>query len=201
MISWSAHLLDEIAGLDSNFPPTCKQCKKQKDFIAKNTGIVTALGGPDVEQGTQYGLPFNLGIMKNTNTEAAKKFVEYLLSDGYGKMLSTAAEGRFPMRNGTADEPTKYLEEWKTLKIGSVPAKEQRKLTDIYDQSVLDAIENGATHIDRWGFGHGYGPLAASMTTENVLARDVGPLFDGKEPTVVAQKMQKSAETAAKDLE
>lgn len=201
MISWSAHLLDEIAGLDANFPPTCKQCKKQKDYIAKNTGIVTALGGPDVPEGTQYGLPFNLGIMKNTNTEGAKKFVEYLLSDGYGKMLSTAAEGRFPMRNGTEDDPTKYLEEWKTLKIGNVDAADQRKLTDIYDQSVLDAIENGATHIDRWGFGHGYGELAASLATENVLARDLGPLFDGKSPTVVAETMQKSAETAAKDLE
>lgn len=201
MISWSAHLLDEIAGLDQNFPPTCKQCKKEKDYIAKNTGVVTALGGPDVEEGTQYGLPFNLGIMKNTDTEGAKKFVEYMLSDGYAKALSTAAEGRFPMRNGTKDDPTKYLEAWKELKIGNVKAAEQRKLSDVYDQSVLDAIENGATHIDRWGFGHGYGPLAASMATENVLARNVGPLFGGKSPTVVAQTMQKSAETAAKDLE
>lgn len=190
-----------VAGMTVGFPPTCDRCKKQRDYIARNTGVVTALGGPDVEQGTQYGLPFNLGIMKNTDTESAKKFVEYLLSDGYAKALSTAGEGRFPMRNGTKDEPKKYLEQWQELEIGNVDASKQRKLTDIYDQSVLDAIENGATHIDRWGFGHRYGQLAASMATENVLARDLGPLFDGKSATTVAQTMQESAKTVAEDLE
>lgn len=199
MISWSTHLLDEIGGLDDNFPPTCKECKKQKDFIAKNTGIITTLGGPDVPQGTQYGLPFNLGIMRNTNTDGAKQFVEYLLSEGYAKSLSTAAEGRFPMRNGNADDPEAYIKQWNELKIGNT--KMQQPILDLYGKPGLESIEKGATNIDRWGFGHGYGELAASLATQNVLAQDAEELFTGKDPAAVAKTMQQSAETSAKDLE
>ena len=46
MTVWSSYILDELAGLRNDALPTCKECRSDKQFLAKNTGIVSALSGP-----------------------------------------------------------------------------------------------------------------------------------------------------------
>ena len=46
MVVWSSFLLDELAGLRNDALPTCPQCKADPAFLAKNSGIVTAIAGP-----------------------------------------------------------------------------------------------------------------------------------------------------------
>jgi multiple sugar transport system substrate-binding protein len=41
MVVWSSFLLDELAGLRKDALPTCPQCKKDPQWLAKNTGILT----------------------------------------------------------------------------------------------------------------------------------------------------------------
>ena len=47
MTIWSSFILDEMAGLRKDALPTCTECRSDKEFLAKNTGIVSALSGPD----------------------------------------------------------------------------------------------------------------------------------------------------------
>ncbi|HEX3198724.1 MAG TPA: extracellular solute-binding protein, partial [Propionibacteriaceae bacterium] len=46
MVIWSSFLLDELAGLRNDALPTCPQCKKDPQWLAKNTGILTQMQGP-----------------------------------------------------------------------------------------------------------------------------------------------------------
>ena len=61
MIIWSTFILDEMAGLRNDALPTCPECKKDPGFLAKNSGVVTAIQGPsgsdagDVRRGHLVG--------------------------------------------------------------------------------------------------------------------------------------------------
>ena len=46
MIIWSTFILDEMAGLRNDALPTCPECKNDPAFLAKNSGVVTAIQGP-----------------------------------------------------------------------------------------------------------------------------------------------------------
>ncbi|HET6531381.1 MAG TPA: extracellular solute-binding protein, partial [Actinoplanes sp.] len=46
MVVWSSFLLDEMAGLRNDALPTCPECKADPAYLAKNSGIVTAISGP-----------------------------------------------------------------------------------------------------------------------------------------------------------
>ena len=47
MTIWSSFILDELAGLRDDAAPSCPQCAADPRFLVDNTGIVTALTGPD----------------------------------------------------------------------------------------------------------------------------------------------------------
>src|SRR5919112_5449834 len=55
MIVWSSFILDEMAGLRADAMPTCPQCSGDPAFLAKNSGVVTAIAGPDGDQAAQFG--------------------------------------------------------------------------------------------------------------------------------------------------
>jgi hypothetical protein len=72
-----------------------------KSFLAKNSGIVTAIKGPDGTEPSQFGELTSFAITKDTNKDAAKKFVEFMMNDGYVDWLALAPEGKFPVRTRT----------------------------------------------------------------------------------------------------
>ena len=47
MVIWSTFLLDELAGLRDDALPTCPECKADPTFLSKNSGMVSAVSGPD----------------------------------------------------------------------------------------------------------------------------------------------------------
>ncbi|MCA1655937.1 MAG: extracellular solute-binding protein, partial [Pseudonocardiaceae bacterium] len=55
MVVWSSFLLDELAGLRNDALPTCPQCGADPAFLAKNTGVVAGLTGPDGGEPTTFG--------------------------------------------------------------------------------------------------------------------------------------------------
>jgi multiple sugar transport system substrate-binding protein len=200
MISWSPHLLDEIAGLDRNFPPTCSQCEQDPAYIAENTGILPVPTGPGTQEPQQFGQTLNLAILRNAETDAAKQFASYLLSDGYEESLGLGAEGRFPLRSGPSAGSTEYIEAWPTIPIGPDP-NNQRSLLEIYGRGFVAPIEQGATQLSRWGYGHGSPELEAALFAQGTLTRELEPLFNGEDPAEVAAQMSASAAEVAEDLE
>jgi multiple sugar transport system substrate-binding protein len=200
MISWSPHLLDEIAGLDGNFPPTCPQCQEDPGFIAANTGILPVPTGPGTDTPQQFGQTLNLGILANAKTDEAKQFATYLMSEGYLDSLGLGAEGRFPLRSGPSAGSTEYIDAWPTIPVGADP-ENQRSLVDIYGQGFVTPIEQGATQLSRWGFGHGSPELEAALFAQATLTRELEGLFTGDDPADVAARMTESAAQVAQDLQ
>jgi multiple sugar transport system substrate-binding protein len=195
MTLWSSHFLDELAGLDPNFPVSCDECADDPQHLAKNTGVVGLFTGPDNATPTTYGLTMNLGITRGADTEAAQQWVEYALSEGYIELLASATEGRIPVRTGTPEDPDLFVEQWRSQPLGADPSA-QMPFDEVYPDDVISAVVDGANGFSRWGLGTEHAAVAGSLAAQNALAEDLQPLFGGADPVSVAEAMQATAEAA-----
>lgn len=187
MAMWSPHLLDEIANLDANFPVTAPENGENPDFLAQNTGVVGALSGEFNDgEPTGFGLTMNYTILNGAATDAAQQYVEYVLSDGYIATLAMTPEGRTPVRTGTAEEPTRYADEWATLPLGADPAN-QRPMDEVYAPEVVEQIVVAANSFSRWGFGTEHWATAGAAVTQNSLVTDLGQLLPDGDPQAYAE--------------
>ncbi|MBF8193875.1 extracellular solute-binding protein [Nonomuraea sp. K274] len=199
MALFSSHILDEIAGLDPNNPVSCPECARDPAFLVKNTGVLTQLTGPDNPTPTQFGQTFNLAVPSGAHAEQARRFIEFLLGDGYIDSLGIATEGRIPLRTGTTDDPTKYSEAWTKLPFGATPDS-KKSLADVYSEDIVDAVADGVGTFTRWGFGTDGAALAGSVVAQNTLAQEIGPLESGEDPRVVAATLAARARDLQKDV-
>ncbi len=191
MVVWSPFILDEMAGLRDSVLPNCPECADDPAYLAKNSGVVPAFAGPSGSP-AQYGQVSYMGITTNANTEAAKQFVEFWLNDGYLDWLGVAAEGKFPMRRGTPDEPNKFLEGWGNLKVG---VDRKAPLSDFYSAEVLATIVEGANNFDRWGFAQGQGELVGAIYSELPIPQAIADIIEGvMTPEEAAAELQATVE-------
>jgi len=199
MVVWSSFLLDELAGLRNDALPTCPQCKQDKEFLAKNTGIVTGIAGPG---GTpaQFGEITSWTVTKGgANTEAARKFVAYMLNEGYPDWLGIAPEGKFPVRKGTADDAAKFTTAWNDRPAG-VDAK--KPLGDIYPAEVIDALAKSPDTFQRWGFPQKQGDLVGATLGELPVPKAINALTSGElDPSGAAKRAAEDVRTIQKSLE
>lgn len=161
MIVWSPFILDEMAGLRDSAFPSCPECADNPAFLAENSGIVTAFSGPSGAP-AQYGQVSSFGIGTGADAEAAQAFIEFWLSDGYLDWLAVSPEGKLPLRRGTADNPTEYLDGWKQLETG---VDRKATLTDFYGEEIIDTLIAGTDGFNRWGFPQNQGELVAATST------------------------------------
>jgi multiple sugar transport system substrate-binding protein len=175
MTVWSPFILDEMAGLRDSVLPNCPECEQDRAYLAKNSGFVPAFSGPSGGP-AQYGQVSYMGITTGAQTEAAKQFVEFWLSDGYLDWLGVAAEGKFPMRRGTADDPEAFIKGWSQLEVG---VDRKAPLSDFYSDEVLNSIIQGANNIDRWGFAQGQGELVSGLYSELIIPQAIADIIDG----------------------
>jgi multiple sugar transport system substrate-binding protein len=198
MIVWSSFLLDELAGLRNDALPTCEECRSDKQFLSDNSGVVTAISGPD-GQPTQFGEISNYVIIKDGNVDPAKQFVEYMLSDGYVDWLAVTPEGRFPARSGTKDNPEEYNEAWSKLEVG-VDSKEP--LSELYGPEVLEALTKSTDTMNRWGFEQGQGRIVGALAAEQPIPKALAALLDGQlTPDAAAKQAQADVEEIAQSIE
>ncbi len=176
MIVWSPFILDEMAGLRDAALPNCPECADNPAFLAENSAIVPAFTGFSGEAPAQYGQVSNMGITMNAETEAAIQFVEFWLSDGYLDWLAVSPEGKFPMRQGTPDNPTMYIDGWSQLETG---VDRRAPLSDFYSAEILQTLIEGATGFDRWGFAQGQGELVSGVYTELPIPVNLREVIDG----------------------
>jgi len=197
MTIWSSFILDEMAGLRKDALPTCKECRSDKEFLAKNTGIVSALSGP-MGGPAQYGEITSFAITDGA-AGATKDFVQYMMNDAYLDWLALAPEGKVPVRKGTADAPTKFSDGWANLEAG---VDSKAKLSSIYGPEVLKELTNSPYTFQRWGIEQGKGALAGAMLAELPVPKALSNQLNGKvDAAGAAEEAQKAVEEINKGLE
>ena len=104
-------------------------------------------------------------------------FVTFSMGAGYGQTLSIAPEGKFPVRRGTAENPTEFSELWATLPVG---VDRKAPLGELYDAAMIDEIVGGLDVAQRWGVEDGQLSLASKMINSQAINRVVREYIDGE---------------------
>ena len=181
MVVWSPHLLDEIAGLEPNFPVSADGVGDDPQFLSQNTGIVGGLTGVANNDPTGFGLTMNLAVMQGANAEAAQQYVEYLLSEGYVDTLAMTPEGRAPVRTGTPENPEEYVDAWSELEIG-VEDDNMLPFAEAYSDEAVEQVVAAANLFTRWGFGTENWATAGDAVTQTTLVNEYNTLIGGGDP-------------------
>lgn len=176
MIIWSPFILDELAGLRDSAPPTIND-DPTSSALASMTGIVTNFSGPSNPAGAAWGDVRYFGITSDADTDPAMEFVKFAMDEGYTQTLAIAPEGKFPVRRGTADDPTAFVEAWSKLPVG---VDRKAPLSALYDQAMIDEIVGGLDVAQRWGVTEGQLGLASKMINSQVINRVVRQYIDGE---------------------
>ncbi|MGH3914546.1 MAG: ABC transporter substrate-binding protein [Pseudonocardiaceae bacterium] len=186
MMIWSSFILDELAGLRADAAPSCPQCVADPRFLVDNTGIVTAISGPDAVAPAEFGEVVSWAVLADASTEPARRFVEYMMSDGYLDWLAFAPEGKFPTRAGTQANPREYAEAWRTLPAG---VDTKAPLTSFYPPEELDALAASVDRLSRWGITQGEAGLIGAMAGELPVPQAISAMTSGEvEPSEAAEQ-------------
>lgn len=174
MIIWSPFILDELAGLRDDAPPTINDDPTSSE-LAQKTGVVTTFSGPSNPDGAAWADIRYFGVTTDADTDSAMQFIEYSMSDGYMQTLSIAPEGKFPVRRGTEEEPERFVEGWADLPVG---VDRKAALTDVYDPETVNTIVTGLETANRWGVKEGQLAAASKIINSQVINRIVRRFID-----------------------
>ena len=191
MVVWSPFILDEMAGLRKDALPSCPQCRADPAYLAKNSGLVTAIQGTQ-GQHAQFGELATWGISDTAHKASAERFVEYMLSDGYLDWLALSPEGKFPLRNGPSAGSRQYLDGWAKLSTG---VDRKAPLASLYPADELRQLEEAPGSFQRWGIEQGQGVLAGAVLAEGPVTKVLAQVISGGlDPQAAAKKAQGEVE-------
>jgi multiple sugar transport system substrate-binding protein len=173
---WSSFILDELAGLRSDTLPSCAECRADPAWLARHTGVVTGLRGPDADRPARYGEIVSWAITREADREKARRFVTYMMDAGYERWLGMAPEGKIPVRTGTRDDPRRFADAWDRLPAG---VDRTRPLAEVYPRELLDRLRASVDHIERWGIEQGHGRLVGAVMGELPVPRALSALVEG----------------------
>jgi multiple sugar transport system substrate-binding protein len=185
MLIWSSFILDELAGLRNDALPTCAECKDDPAFLAKNSGVVTSIQGPSGSEPATFGEITSWTITADSATDPAKKFVEYMMTDGYEPWIAIAPEGKIPVRSGNSPDSTEYSDAWAGMNVG---VDTKAPLSQFYGQDVIDALTTGTDTLSRWAIPQGQGDLLGAIQGEQPVANAVNEVANGTDPADAAKE-------------
>jgi multiple sugar transport system substrate-binding protein len=194
MVVWSTYLLDSLAGLNGDVPPNCPQCKSDPGFLAKNSGIVTAIKGPNGSTPAQFGEISSWTVTKSANAPAATKFVEFMMNQGYEGWVGMEPEGKIPVRTGTPADPKKYVDDWYGMKIGVTRFE---PLDQLYPKPFLNTLLAGVSNMRRWGITEGQGALVGATEGSLPVPQAIGAMAGGDHVPAAATAQQAAAAVTA----
>jgi multiple sugar transport system substrate-binding protein len=190
MLFWSPFLLDAMAGLRTEIRPTCRQCRRDRSFLATHSGLVGPLAGPGGRL-SQFGSISTFDIVKGQRTAAAKALVEFMMGEGYTRWLGLAPQGKYPVRFGDRDDPSRFVVAWEELPSGdTLPAP----LSDYYSPESIASLGDGVQSFQRWGFRQGQGALIGALGDTQPVAAAVAAVVGGTDPAVAAAAAQRRIE-------
>lgn len=175
MIIWSPFILDDLSGLRRDQPVIPDIVRGEPGWLAGNTGFVTTIHGPG--GAARYGQTNYFGISADANREAARKWVEFLLTEGYLMWLGMAADGKLPVRKGTREEPGRFVDGWMNLEFGVTT---RAKISRFYGMDVVNVIMSGADSFERWGFAEGKGALVSKLYGTKIIPQILKRFLDGE---------------------
>ncbi len=184
MIIWSPFILDELAGLRDSAPPTINNNPTSR-VLAKKTDFITKFSGPSNPEGAGWADIRYFGVTADANTDVAAAFIEYSMDEGYMATLSIAPEGKFPVRRGTAEEPSKFVDGWQQLPVG---VDRKAPLGDIYPADTIANIVGGLEKANRWGARERQLSMASKMINSQVINRIVRQYIDDEMSVGMAVK-------------
>jgi multiple sugar transport system substrate-binding protein len=193
MLIWSSFILDEMAGLRKDALPTCPQCASDPAYLAKNSGIVTSLQGPSGSGPATFGEITSWTIPSQAVTDPAKKFVDYMMTDGYLPWIEIAPEGKIPVRTGDQPGDTTNTDAWSKMKVG---VDSKAPLSKFYSQDVLDALTSGADNLSRWAIPQGQGDLLGTIQGTQPVAAAVNEVANGTSAADAAKKAADAIKSA-----
>ncbi|HEY0470656.1 MAG TPA: extracellular solute-binding protein [Kribbella sp.] len=196
MVVWSSFLLDELAGLREDALPSCPQCAKDKGWLAANTGVVTAVQGPDGKAPAQFGEVGSWAVTKTAKADPSRQFVEYMMDKGYEQWFGMAAEGKFPVRKGTAAQPDVFEKAWDKADIG---VDSRKPLASIYSAPVISELRDGLGKMQRWGITEGQGALVGATLGELPVPKAISALASGQVTADGAAKQATADVTSIQD--
>lgn len=197
MLIWSPFILDELAGLRKDAKPTCPQCQSDPAWLAKNSGFVTAIKGPNGAEPAQYGEISSWAVLDGAS-DSASSFVEYMLSDGYPRWFGMSPEGRFPVRAGTAEDKQKFLTAWNTSQAG---VDRKQPLSAVYGEDVLATLRKSPDTFQRWGLTQGQGKLVGAILGELPVPKALADVVGGKsDARAAAERAKKDVDAIAKGV-
>ncbi|MFJ6064215.1 ABC transporter substrate-binding protein [Streptomyces tendae] len=199
MVIWSSFLLDELAGLRKDALPSCPQCAKDPGYLSDNSGIVTAMRGPDAKEAAQFGEITSWVTTKTAETAASREFIEYMMGTGYESWFGMAPEGKIPVRTGTPAEPERYLDAWRHSDIG---VDTRKPLDEVFPTSLLDQLADGVSNMRRWGITQGEGALVGATNGELPVPKAVGAMTSGQSsPSEAARDADEEVAALKKSLQ
>ena len=163
-------------GLRDSAPPTINSDPTSRE-LAKKTDVVTAFSGPSNAKGAAWADVRYFGVTNDANTDIAKEFVKFSMDQGYTSTLAIAPEGKFPVRQGTSQEPDKFVKAWSKLPVG---VDRKAPLSDIYSADTIGKIVSGLQSANRWGVKEGQLALASKLVNSQVINRVVREYIDGE---------------------
>lgn len=175
MIIWSPFILDELSWFYDDLPVIPDIIKGEPGYLARNTGFISVIHGPN--GAAQYGQINYLGITRDADNAPAKQWVEFLLSSGYLKWLSMAAEGKLPMRKGTRHDPNFFVDGWIELEFGKTT---KARISAFYRMDTMNVIIDNVNDLDNWGFNREKGALISKVYETKVLPRLLKRFLDGE---------------------
>ncbi|NUP03646.1 MAG: carbohydrate ABC transporter substrate-binding protein [Nonomuraea sp.] len=191
MMIWSSFILDELAGLRKDALPSCAECRDDPEWLAKNTGVVTALKGPDGSAPAQYGEIVSWAVVRDAAKDPAATFVAYMMNEGYERWIGMAPEGKFPTRKGFEDK-------WNKLPAG---VDTKKPLSEIYPADVLEALRKSPDTFARWGIPQGQGKLVGATMGELPVPKALSQVVDGSlTPQAAAAQAKKDVETIKRGI-
>jgi multiple sugar transport system substrate-binding protein len=194
MIIWSTFILDEMAGLRNDALPNCPECKKDPAFLAKNSGVVTSIQGPSSSSPATFGEITSWTITADADSDPAKKFVEYMMGDGYEPWIAIAPEGKVPVRSGPESGSTEYADAWAGMDVG---VDTKAPLSQFYGQDVIDALTQGTDTLARWAIPQGQGDLLGAIQGEQPVANAVNQVAGGTDASDAASQAADAIRQAA----
>ena len=177
MIIWSPFILDELAGLRDEVPITAIDDPTSPQF-AEDSGFRNPPLWTSKPRWRRLGPTYATSVLPWTRISKRRgSLSEYSLSDAYIQTLGIAAEGKFPERRGTQENPEEYINAWANLEVG---VDRRAPLSEFYAEDTINNLVEGLETGTRWGYSQGYGELTSQLYDTRIMAEIVRQFTDGE---------------------
>ena len=178
MIFWSPFLLDAMAGLRDDAVPTCPQCKEDPAFLARNSGLVGALGNGRSPERRAVRLHQRVGHRLGRGRRAGQALRRVHAVRRLRALAGALAAGQVP-------RPSRRRRGSRALRAAvGQPAQRRRAQGAAASASTpltsIESLGEGVRSFRRWGFEQGQAALLGALVGPQPISKAVGAAISGR---------------------